>query len=78
MFKGEVYVAGGDGTEGVGKLFFKNKYCTGHRHPLSSLFGFTENQQWGFYTSTFSHSFNLPLGTGEYDTFFSCQGLLIV
>ena len=29
MFKGEVYVAGGDGTEGVGKLFFKNKYCTG-------------------------------------------------
>ena len=29
MFKGEVYVAGGDSTEGVGKLFFKNKYCTG-------------------------------------------------
>ena len=25
MFKGEVYVAGGDGTEGLGKLLSKRK-----------------------------------------------------
>ena len=48
-----------------------------HWHPLSSLFGFTENHQWGFYTSTFRHSFNLPLGTGECHTFFLVKVYLL-